>query len=732
MDSVQEFLKYIPLLAMIADLAIGLFIFIRNPRPRTNKLFLLVAISLAVWALGEFMQRSATTPGAGLAAGRVSAFGWCLVGVFFLHLALEFTHWRRSRWAVASLVAAYSFALLFLGLTLFTPLIFRGFTGGDFTGMREVEGILRIPSELFVVVLFVAGIVVLLAYRRSTTSTEERARSGYLALAASIPLFTGLITDVTLPLLGVEAPFSSQAAAVAMAVIIAVAVTRQGLLTTIAGQLGSTIISEVKDAVFVAAEDGNIETVNEAAVKLSGYDERSLVGMQVDTLFVGGSSVLRAAGGKQDGQPLTALLLGSDGQAIPVSLTTGQVYKKRNRLQGYVLVVHDMRDAVRLIETEHRLQVASDQIERERERLEMLRRSSEDLGKLSVFLESVLENITEPIWIKDREGRFVYANEAFLDMTGYTLDEMFGKRDEDFYWKNSAEFLRRNFDRIFEAGEPIIVPELRVTDKDGFTRTARAMTAPVKGDEGEIEFQVGIISDVTEQKRLESARLDFIRIAAHELRTPLTSLKLGFDILARETRGALNDEQQRSLDILSLSIERLNRLSRNLLDLASMDAGLITLNLQEVELESMFAEAAAVFEGEVKKKGLEMRIVVPPGIRPVRADASRLSQVLYNLVSNAVKYTDQGSITLIARDPGDGMLRISVADTGTGIPASQRDAIFTRFVKAQSAETAREGTGLGLSITKAIVEAHGGVIEVSSRLGVGSTFSFTVPAAGGP
>jgi signal transduction histidine kinase len=385
-------------------------------------------------------------------------------------------------------------------------------------------------------------------------------------------------------------------------------------------------------------------------------------------------------------------VLGSDGQAIPVSLTTGQIYKRSNSLQGYVLVVHDMRDAIRLIETEHRLQLASEQIERERERLEMLKRSSEDLGKFSVFLESVLENIAEPIWIKDRGGRFVYGNEAFLDLTGYAREELAGKYDEDFYWKKSADFLRRNSERIFETGEPI--------------------------------------TDVTEQKRLESARLDFIRIAAHELRTPLTSLKLGFDILARETRGALNDEQQRSLDILSLSIERLSRLSRNLLDLASMDAGLITLNLQEVELESMFAEAAAVFSGEVAKKGLEMRIVVPPGTRPVRADASRLSQVLYNLVSNAVKYTDEGSITLTAADGGDGMLLISVTDTGTGIPASQKEAIFTRFVKAQSAETAREGTGLGLSITKAIVEAHGGVIKVYSRLGVGSTFSFTVPAAG--
>jgi signal transduction histidine kinase len=281
------------------------------------------------------------------------------------------------------------------------------------------------------------------------------------------------------------------------------------------------------------------------------------------------------------------------------------------------------------------------------------------------------------------------------------------------------------------AGSETEIPEISVPDAEGSVHVLRVMMAPMKNADGDVEYLVGVVNDLTEQKRLESARLDFIRIAAHELRTPLTSLKLGFDLLARETRGALNDEQQRSLDILSLSIERLNRLSRNLLDLASMDAGLITLNLQEVELASMFAEAAAVFEGEVKKKGLEMRIVVPSGTRPVRADASRLSQVLYNLVSNAVKYTDEGSITLSADDDGDGMLKISVSDTGTGIPASQRDAIFTRFVKAQSAETAREGTGLGLSITKAIVEAHGGSIEVMSRLGVGSTFSFSVPAAAG-
>jgi len=251
----------------------------------------------------------------------------------------------------------------------------------------------------------------------------------------------------------------------------------------------------------------------------------------------------------------------------------------------------------------------------------------------------------------------------------------------------------------------------------------------MKNEEGDVEFVVGIIKDLTEQKKLEGARLDFIRIAAHELRTPLTSLKLGFEMLARETRGALNGEQQRSLDVLSLSIERLSRLSKNLLDLASMDAGLLTLHMQEVEIGTLFAEAKAMFLSAVREKGLEMTYEVPAGTRPALADPSRLSQVLYNLVSNAVKYTDSGSITMRASDPGDGMIEITVTDTGAGIPSSQREAIFARFVKAQSAETSREGTGLGLSITKAIVEAHGGTISVESKVGSGSTFRFRVPAA---
>jgi NtrC-family two-component system sensor histidine kinase KinB len=431
----------------------------------------------------------------------------------------------------------------------------------------------------------------------------------------------------------------------------------------------------------------------------------------------------------RDRAPRQGILLSREGDTIPVSWTTGGVETKRGKQIGSIIVVQDMRDALKLLEAEHRVKVVSEEVEAERGRRQVLQKSSEELRNLSTFLESVIENIAEPLWIKDRDLNFIYINETFSELTGYSREDIVGRKDEDLYWRDTASLFKEKELETLSSGNVMVADNIPMRDRSGKLHTAMLVSAPVKNEAGEVEFLVGIVNDITAVRQLEQARLDFIRIAAHELRTPLTSLKLGFELLARETRGALNGEQQRSLDVLSLSIERLTRLSKNLLDLASMDAGLLTLHTQELEVAPLFAEAQAMFSNAVREKGLEMTCEVEEGVRPVLADPSRLSQVLYNLVSNAVKYTDSGGITMRARDSGDTMIEISVSDTGAGIPASAREAIFARFVKAQSAETAREGTGLGLSITKAIVEAHGETISVKSKVGSGSTFSFTVPAA---
>jgi PAS domain S-box-containing protein len=732
----QDFFRYLPLVAACFDLAVGVYILSRDPRLRANRLFFFVAVALSFWAVGEFVMRSTTSPALGLLAGRIGSIGWCLVGVLFLHLSLELSHWKRTRKGITILMSIYCAGLALVLLTWFTPLIFKRFKTGSYHGVREVSGLLRLPSSAFVVGLFIAGIVVLVRFRMTTKSREDRARSTYVIVAASIPLAVGLVTDMLMPLLGKQAPFSSQAAGPLMAAVIAFGVTREGLMTTVAGKLGATIISNMKDAVFVTGSDGVIETVNTAATSMTGYPEKELVGRNISSVIIYGKldypkPVEPGPESARNKAPRQGILLSREGDTIPVSWTTGSVDTKRGKQVGSIIVVQDMRDALKLLEAEHRVKLVSEEVQAERGRRQVLQKSSEELRNLSTFLESVIENIAEPLWIKDRDLRFIYINDTFSELTGYSREDIIGRRDEELYWRDTSRLFKDKELETLETGNLLVADNLPLRDRSGKLHTARLVSAPVKNEAGEVEFLVGIINDITAERQLEQARLDFIRIAAHELRTPLTSLKLGFELLARETRGALNGDQQRSLDVLSLSIERLSRLSKNLLDLASMDAGLLTLHTQDVEIAAMFAEAQAMFSSAVSQKGLEMTCEVEEGTRPALADPSRLSQVLYNLVSNAVKYTDSGGITMRAHDTGDSMIEISVSDTGTGIPSSAREAIFARFVKAQSAETAREGTGLGLSITKAIVEAHGGTISVQSKVGSGSTFSFTVPAAQG-
>ena len=180
----QQFYQYIPLIAAVFDVAVGVFILTRDPRLRANRLFFFIGLALAFWGVGEYIQRSTTSVAVGLFAGRFGAVGWCLVGVLFLHLALELTHWNRTRKGIAVLMSLYCLAVALLLVTWFSPLIFKGFATGAFHGVREVGGLLRMPSKIFVVALFLAGIGVLLRFRQTTKLREDKARSTYVIVAA--------------------------------------------------------------------------------------------------------------------------------------------------------------------------------------------------------------------------------------------------------------------------------------------------------------------------------------------------------------------------------------------------------------------------------------------------------------------------------------------------------------------------------------------------------------------
>jgi signal transduction histidine kinase len=218
---------------------------------------------------------------------------------------------------------------------------------------------------------------------------------------------------------------------------------------------------------------------------------------------------------------------------------------------------------------------------------------------------------------------------------------------------------------------------------------------------------------------------EFVSVVSHELRTPLTSIRGSLGLLAS---GALPSAEQgeRMLDIAITNTDRLIRLVSDFLDLERMTAGRADLDLGATSTAALFEITVEAVRGAADKAGITITVAGPDV--PVQVDADRIVQVMVNLVGNAIKFSDEGGEVLLETNARDDEVELRVADRGRGIPLDRIERIFNRFEQVDSSDARdKGGTGLGLAIAKAIVEQHGGRIEVTSTLGEGTTFCVTLP-----
>jgi two-component system phosphate regulon sensor histidine kinase PhoR len=240
---------------------------------------------------------------------------------------------------------------------------------------------------------------------------------------------------------------------------------------------------------------------------------------------------------------------------------------------------------------------------------------------------------------------------------------------------------------------------------------------------------VVVLHDLTELRRLERVRQDFVANVSHEFKTPLTAIQ-GFaeTLLA----GALDDPKnnRRFLEIIRDHAARLARLTDDLLKLARIEAGKLEIEFSPVNIIQLIERCAETALLRATQKQIALEIDVPPGLPPMRGDASLLREVLQNLLDNAIQYSSPGGRIRVTAAAGPREAVITVEDTGIGIPLADQERIFERFYRVDAARSREAGgTGLGLSIARHIVEAHGGRISVESEVGVGSKFSFSIPLA---
>ncbi len=246
-------------------------------------------------------------------------------------------------------------------------------------------------------------------------------------------------------------------------------------------------------------------------------------------------------------------------------------------------------------------------------------------------------------------------------------------------------------------------------------------------NQANVRGAVAVFRDMTEERQHDKLRKDFIANVSHELRTPISMLQ-GYSEAIIDDIAATEAEKKEIAQIIYDESLRMGRLVNELLDLARMEAGYVSLEKMEIDVDEFFNRVVRKFQGLSREREIELQITTPDHPVYVNADPDRLEQVMTNLVDNAIRHTDKGGlVTVIVKDQEGGIL-VEVKDTGTGIPKEDLPFVFERFYKADKARTrGRSGTGLGLAIAKNIVDSHGGKISVHSKMNEGTTFSFHIP-----
>ncbi|MDO8885393.1 response regulator [Candidatus Oleimmundimicrobium sp.] len=288
-----------------------------------------------------------------------------------------------------------------------------------------------------------------------------------------------------------------------------------------------------------------------------------------------------------------------------------------------------------------------------------------------------------------------------------------------------CEFFKLNSKRVEETG--IASVEQAITNGSN-RKIIQIKTSSILNKNNEFLGYVKSIRDITAEKEISQLKNEFISTVSHELRTPLTSIKGYIDLLLEQEAGNVNQTQREFLSIVKQNNDRLVVLINDLLDISKIESGRVHLRIKSYNLAEILAEVVNTFKTLANQKKQIIKLRISKNLPKIAADRDKMSQVMANLISNAIKYTPTGGTIKIGTKRNDSRVEIYVTDTGIGVSPEDQKNLFTKFFRVDNSLT-REigGTGLGLSICKKIIELHGGKIWVDSELGKGSTFTLSIP-----
>jgi len=494
-------------------------------------------------------------------------------------------------------------------------------------------------------------------------------------------------------------------------------------------------VEQSTESILITDLNGSLEYVNEAFVRNTGYSRQEAIGQNPRILQSGKTppetyrSLWKALiqGQAWNGEFINRRKDGSEyvesALIIPLRQPDGQI-------THYVAVKEDITEKKRLAE----------ELDRYRHHLEdLVAGRTVELRQQSHSLQALIDNLPHMAWLKDKEGRFIAANRAIAEVNGYSPAELLGKTDLELWPKEIAEHFRADDLEVMTTRCQKTVEEPAAKVSGSLYETFKA---PILDADGSVIGTVGCARDIQPQRQMEAelarradeaeaanrAKSTFLANMSHEIRTPMNAI-LGFTYLLQ--RGGVTPAQAERLGKIEDAAQHLLAVINDILDLSKIEVHKLQLEQSDFALASLLDNVRSMILDAATAKGMRVDMEINDIPQWVRGDPTRVRQALLNYASNAVKFTEQGSITLRVRllEEQEGILtlRFEVQDTGPGIDPETVSQLFTAFKQADASTTRKfGGTGLGLAITRHLAQLMGGEAGVESTLGLGSTFWFTV------
>lgn len=340
-------------------------------------------------------------------------------------------------------------------------------------------------------------------------------------------------------------------------------------------------------------------------------------------------------------------------------------------------------------------------------------------------LETLINNMHDPIIGLDHEGTILFANDEALKIIGLKLEDVIGKPASDLALSNDLmrSLILKELDSDSQKKKPL---KIFANGKESyFDKETINITITPTGEEKEINIgDVIILRNITLFKELDFAKTNFIATVSHELKTPIASIKLSLQLLQNAKTGDMNDDQKQLVESIKDDSQRLLKITGELLNLSQLETGNIQLNIEKSSPYAIVNYAVEAVKIQAEQKQIKLIIDADENLQNVKADSEKTGWVLINYLSNAITYSSEKSTILIKLKNENDQIVFQVIDTGKGIDARYKDKVFDKYFQIPGSQ--KSGTGLGLAISKEFIEAQNGIIGVESNLGLGSTFWFSL------